>query len=130
MPNNFSALCNEDGTAVVLTITQSDGTVASMPVPANEAGYVSLGILAGAVDCARKSGKRIKLAKKIDPAKLEHKYLKNVHEVAVSDASDDSDVVVLIFATGATEFGIGIPRECLSDLGRSLTALSASGTAH
>lgn len=130
MPNNFSALANEDGTAVVLKITQSDGAVASMPVPANEAGFVAIGVLAGAIDCARKAGKSVKLAKKIDPTKLEHKYLKTVHEIAVSDASDDPDAVVLIFAVGATEMGIGIPRQCLGDLGKSLTALSASGTAH
>jgi hypothetical protein len=48
----------------------------------------------------------------------------------ISDAADRPDLVVLIFAVGGTEIGIGVPREMLAQVGASLTTISASGKAN
>lgn len=122
MATNIDARPNDDGSAVVITITQPGAEGVSASVPVGDLGYFVAGLMGEAVECARTSGDFARLSEK-ENGPLDLKYVA-ANDVAVAQA-DQPDLAVLIFAFGASEISIGIRRADLKQLGAALLTLSA-----
>ncbi len=115
---------SDDGLNIQLNVTDPpQKTEITAKISAKDVGHFVTGILGTSVDCAKKTGELAKLKLK----ETEQKKLVYVlaHEVAVADAIDAADAVVLVFAIGATELSIGIQKDALAELGSAFLTLSA-----
>lgn len=117
----------QDGQNVLVKIKPDDDDGVSVNVPAFAVGGLATGLLGAAVDCGEKTGQMSRLeTKKLDPRKLGHVL---AHEAAVAEDKARPEILVVVFAIGATELSIGIPRDILAQLGTSFLTLSADKSA-
>jgi hypothetical protein len=117
----------QDGQNVVVKIKPDDDDEVSVTVPAFAIGSLATGLLGAAADCGRKTGQMTRLeTKQLDPRKLGHVL---AHEAAVAEDKARPEILVVVFAIGATELSIGIPRDISAQLGTSLLTLSADNSA-
>ncbi len=114
----------DDGLNIQLNVTEApQQTGIKVKISAKDAGHFFTGILTMSVDCAKKTGEFANLKlKEADQKKLQYV---SAHEVAVADAIEAADAVVLVFAIGATELSIGIQKDALAELGSAILTLSA-----
>ncbi len=113
----------KDGRNVQLQITDPPKSEIRADISATNIGHFVTGVLGACIDCAKTTGEFAKLKLK----ETEKKKLMYVHanEVAITDALDVADTVVLVFAIGATELSIGIHKDGLAALGKAFWTLSA-----
>ena len=115
---------SDDGLNIQLNVTEPpQQTEITAKISAKDAGHFVTGILTMSVDCAKKTGKLAKL--KLKETEQKNLVYVSAHQVAVTDAIDAADAVVLVFAIGATELSIGIHKDALAKLGSAFLTLSA-----
>ncbi len=116
---------SDDGLNIQLNVTEPpQKTGITVKISAKGAGHLATGILGTSVDCAMKTREFAKLKlKEAEQRKLQYVL---AHEVAVADAIEATNAVVLVFAIGATELSIGIQKDALAELGAAILTLSAS----
>jgi hypothetical protein len=104
----------QDGQHVVVKIKPDDEDEVSVNLPAYAVGGLATGLLGAAVDCAKKTGQMTRLeTKQLDPRKLGHVL---AHEAAVAEDKARPEILVVVFAIGATELSIASPETFLRSL--------------
>ncbi len=115
---------SDDGLKIQFNFTEPpQQSEITAKISAKDAGNFVTGILATSVNCAKKTGELAKL--KLKETEQKKLVYVSAHEVAVTDAIDAADAVVLVFAIGATELSIGIHKDALAKLGSAFLTLSA-----
>lgn len=107
---------SDDGKTISLTITEAPKAPLMISLAAQLAGEFATGLLATAIDCARRSGAAARL-EQCEPGPF-----LPAHEVSLGDALADPDTIVLGFAIGATTLSIGVPRNGAAQMGSGLLA--------
>ncbi len=122
MPN-INIAHTSDGRSVQLQFTDPPQAGINVDILATDIGRFVTAILAACVDCAKTTGEFPKLKLKgTDKKKLVYT---TAHGMAVVDAVDVAEVAIVVFAIGATELSIGLPKKILRELGSSILMLSA-----
>jgi hypothetical protein len=123
--SNVHVQASPDGQTVVLTATLSSGSPVSAELPAEAAGVLVVELLRAAIDCGRKTGAVAPhFAKERSQSPLQY-----VPATALALAeTDNPDLVGVVFAIGATELGIGVPRAALQRIASALLALTTDAT--
>ncbi len=118
-----------DGLNIQLNVTEPPQRAITAAIDAKDTGHFVTGLLGACVDCAKKTGEFSKLKRK----ETDQKHLQYVtaHKIAIADAVDVADAAVVVFAIGATELSIGLPKDVLATLGQAILTLSSdSSRAH
>src|SRR5262249_35053214 len=110
-----------DGKTVVLTATPSSGSPVSAEFPTEAAGVLVFELLRAANDCSRKTGAAAPHFAK-EPSQSPLQYVQAAG-LALTE-TDRADVVGMVFAIGATELCIGVPRAALQRISSALLALT------
>jgi hypothetical protein len=104
-----------NGQNVIITIKLADSEGVSVNMPAVGVGSFVNGLLSAAVTCGETTGQLSRLkTMELDPPKLGHVL---AHGAAVVEDKARPEILVLVFAIGATQLSIGVPKENLTQLG-------------
>jgi len=119
--SNIHAQASPDGETVVLSATLSSGSPVSAELSAEAAGVLVVELLRAAIHCGRKTGAGAPhFGKERSQSALQY-----VPATALALAETDRpDFVGMVFAIGATELCIAVPRAALQRIGSALLARS------
>jgi hypothetical protein len=120
---NIYVQASPDGKTVVLTATLSSGSPVSAELPAEAAGVFAVELLRAAIDCGRKTGATAPHFAK----ERSQSPVKYVPAAALALAETGRpDLVGMVFAIGATELGIAVPRAALHRISSALLAATGA----
>lgn len=116
-----------DGQNVTISIKPEDSDGISANMPGVAVGNFVNGLLSAAITCGTTTGQLSRLkARELDPPKLGHVLARGV---AVVEDNTRPDMLILVFAIGATEVSIGVPKHNLTQVGSLLLAMSPDKSA-